>query len=135
MEYTEILNFITSLPTWAWFVIGFILLILTGDRKLWEYEVKFPLQAGIGRGEVEFECLKKKGSTIEIKLQLEPDYNNKRIDIMLNGLVVYTISEHDNAGKSIVINKKVPLEKPNEGDEVIIKIGGEKVFTGQLVLD
>ncbi len=135
MEFAEIINFFKDMPFWGWIIIFFIYVFIFGDRKLWEYEVKFPLQTGIGRGEVEFECYKKKGSSIEINLQLEPDYNNKRIDIMLNGLVVYTIPEHDNTGKSIVINKKSPLEKPNEGDEVIIKIGSEKTFSGQLVLD
>lgn len=135
MEYAEILNFISSLPGWAWFVLGFVLLFLTGDRKLWEYEVKFPLQPNIGRGKVEFECLKKKGSSIEVKLELEPNYNNKPIEIMLNGLLVYTIPDTSNTKRSTYINKKVKIEKPNEGDEVLIKIGGEKIFSGQLVLD
>lgn len=135
MELTEILNFIAGLPGWAWFVLGFGLLMLTGDRKLWEYEVKFPLQAGIGRGEIEFECLKKKGTSIEIEFQLEPNYNNKRIEIYLKHILIYTVHESSNTSKSIYINKKLQLQQPAEGDEVQVKIGGEQIFSGQLVLD
>jgi hypothetical protein len=135
MEHAEILNFITDLPSWAWFALGFGLLMLAGDRKLWEYEVKFPLKAGIGRGEIELECLKKKGSSIEIKLQLEPNYHNKLIEIYLNNALIYTIPESSNTDKPLYINKKIQLQQPTEGDEVQIKISNKEVFTGQLVLD
>lgn len=78
MEYTEIINFVTELPGWAWFGLLIVFLFFTGDKKEWDYEVKFPLKEGVGRGEVELECLKKKGSSIEVELELEPEYNDKR---------------------------------------------------------
>ena len=65
-----------------------IFVALFGDRKLWELEVKFPMKHGVGRGEVEFECLKKKGSTIEVKFELEEMFHNKPIEIFLNNQLV-----------------------------------------------
>lgn len=137
MEYAEILNFIQNLPTWAWFVIGFALLILTGDKKLWEYEVKFPMKQGVGRGEIEFEGMKKKGSQIEIKLDLDATQANKQIDIYLKERHVFTIPADENqANKRITINKKIKLvQPPNEADDVVVKIGGQQVFDGQLFPD
>jgi len=135
MEYAEIINFITNLPGWVWFVLFIVFLIITGDKKEWDFEVKFPLKEGIGRGEVELECLKKKGSSIEIELELDPDYHNKKIEIFLNNNLIYTIPQNINVGKYIRIDKKAAIQKPSEGDDVLIKIGGETVFSGQLVLD
>ena len=42
------------------------------------------MKPGVGRGEVEFECLKKKGSSIEIEFQLEEMFHNKCMEIFLN---------------------------------------------------
>ena len=135
MEYVDVVNFITELPGWAWFVLVIGFLFITGDKKEWDFEVKFPLKDGIGRGEVELECLKKKGSSIEVELELEPDYNNKKIEIFLNNTLIYTIPQNKNIGKFVRIDKKTKIQKPAEGDDVLIKIGGEHIFSGQLVLD
>lgn len=135
MEFAEIVNFITGLPGWAWFVLIIGILFITGDKKEWDFEVKFPFKDGIGRGEVELECLKKKGSSIEVELELEPDYNNKKIEIFLNNALIYTIPQNINTGKVVRIDKKTEIQKPAEGDDILIKIGGEHIFSGQLVLD
>lgn len=137
MDYAEILNFVQNLPGWAWFVMGFALLVLMGDKKFWEYEVKFPMKQGIGRGEIELEGLKKRGMKIEIKLNLDATQANKQIDIYLKEHHVFTISADENqANTHIYINKKIKLDQPpNEADIVTVKIGGQQVFDGQLFPD
>lgn len=136
MELSEIIHYIQHVPTWIWFVAGFVLLILTGDTKRWEYEVKFPMKQGVGRGEIEFKCLKKKGTSIEIELSLDTMQAEKPIDIYLNERLVYSIAADENiANKRIYINKKITIEKPREADTVAVKIAGQSVLTGQLVLD
>lgn len=137
MDFAEILNFIHNSPGWAWFVIGFVLLILMGDKKLWEFEVKFPMKQGVGRGEIEFEGLKKKGTHIEIKFNLDASQANQQIDIYLKERHVFTIpADQNQADSRININKKIKLEQPpNEADTVTVKIGGQQVFDGQLFPD
>ena len=135
MELTEIINFFVAIPFWGWIILFFIYVFIFGDRKLWEYEVKFPIQAGVGRGEIELECYKKKGAEIELKFELEPTYHNKSIEIFRNGLSIYTVEASQNNNKRIFIKKKTALEKPEEGDEITVKIDGKAVFAGRLVLD
>lgn len=136
MDSSQILDLLSAVPTWVWVVGGIILFsIVFGDKKLWEFEVKFPLQAGVGRGEIEFECLKKKGSSIEVEFQLEQLFQNKNIEIFLNNRLVYTVPESKNNGVRININKKLEIQKPNEGDKVTVNIGGQKQFEGVLVRD
>ena len=65
-EFPEIILFFQDLPIWGWIVLFLIFLYLIGDTVIWDYEVKFPLEKGIGRGEVELERLKKKGATVFI---------------------------------------------------------------------
>lgn len=135
VELTEIIHFFKDLPFWGWLIIFFAYVFIFGDRKQWEYEVKFPKEIGIGRGEVELECLKKKGTQIEVSFDLEPAYHHKPIEIIRSGLSIYTIEASQNNGKRIFIKNKTPLEKPEEGDEITVKIDGKAVFTGRLVLD
>lgn len=135
MELAEIILFFQDLPIWGWIVLFLIFLYLIGDTVIWDYEVKFPLEKGIGRGEVELERLKKKGTQIEIKLDLEPAYQHKRIEISRNGLTIYVIESLLNTDKRVFIKEKTVLEKPEEGDEITVKIDGKTVFSGRLVLD
>ena len=53
MDINEIIGLLSTIPTWAWIIVGFVLfVIIFGDRKLWELEVKYPMKPGVGRGEV-----------------------------------------------------------------------------------
>lgn len=135
MELTEIINFFNDLPFWGWIILFFICVFIFGDRKLWEFEVKFPLEAGVGRGEVELKCLKKKGTEIEIKLDLREHYHNKHIEIRRNDLSIFSINANQNTGKIIFIKKRTPLERPAEGDDITVRISGKDVLSGRLVLD
>lgn len=135
MEVTEIINLISNMPTWGWVVLFFIFIIIAADAVLWEYEVKFPMQAGIGRGEVELKCNKKKGTRIEIKLDLTPAYHNQEIEVFRNGRSIYKAEAKLNTGKRVFIQQRTVLKEPSEGDEIVVKIDGKKAFTGLLVLD
>lgn len=135
MDITDILNFFINLPFWGWIILFIIYVFIFGDRKLWEYEVKFPKEANIGRGEIELECLKKKGTSIEVELELEPAYQHKPIEIFRNNLSIYTIEASLNNGKKIFIKQKTYLEEPKEGDAIQVKIDGKDAFSGRLVLD
>lgn len=136
MDINYVLGMFSAVPTWVWVIGGIIVFaILFGDRKLWELEVKFPMKSGVGRGEVEFECHKKKGSSIEVKFELEELFHNKDIEIHLNNRLVYTVPASKNSGNRIYINEKLALQKPNEGDKVGVTIGGQKQFEGVLVRD
>ena len=131
----EIVNTIFELPVWVWILLGFGLLFVFGDRKLWEYEVKFARVTGIGRGEIEFESLKKRGTSIEVKLELEPIYRSKPVEIFLNGKLVFSIPADKNAGEIMRITEAIDLTEPQEGDEVVVKISNEQLFSGQLIPD
>ena len=136
MDTNQILELLSTIPTWLWVAGGFItFVIIFGDKKLWEFEVKFPMKPGVGRGEVEIECLKKKGSFIELEFTLEELFQNKDIEIILNNRLIYTVPASKNNGANLNVDEKLELQKPNEGDKVEVSIGGEKQFEGVLVRD
>lgn len=136
MDINNIIAMLASVPTWVW-IIGAIILytIIFGDRKLWELEVKFPNKQGVGRGEIEFECLKKKGTSIEIEFNLEDIFKQKTIEIYLNNRLLYTVHAIKNKETRIFIKEKIDLQKPNEGDKIFVNIDGQKQFEGVLVRD
>jgi hypothetical protein len=49
------------------------------------------MKPGVGRGEVELECYKKKSSFIEAKFELGDLFQNKEIEVILNNRLTYTI--------------------------------------------
>ena len=135
MEVADVLVLLGDLPVWGWVIFVLFVLFLLGDRGLWDYEAKFPLQPGIGRGEVECKRYKKKGSSIEVNLELEPEYREKRVAIRLRNQLVCTVPKERNGGERLYLNQSLDLEEPTEGDLVSVEIDGESVFSGPLVLD
>jgi hypothetical protein len=136
MNPSEILNWLSSLPTAVKIIGGIIIFMLIfGQKILWDYEVKFPFKTGIGRGEIEFECGKKSGPEIECEFELDDTYKNMPIEIYLKDKKAYTITADRNRQTFIRIKEKTPLDKPEEGDEVTVKANGEPIFSGKLVLD
>lgn len=136
MSINDIFSLLASVPTWVWVIGVFILYALIfGDRKLWELEVKFPNKHGVGRGEIEFECLKKKGTTIEVEFSLEDPFKQKALEIYLNNIKIYTVQAVKNKGMKTFIKEKIDLPKPNEGDKIFVNIEGQKQFEGVLVRD
>jgi len=135
LETADVLALLGDLPVWAWVTFVLFVLFMLGDRGLWDYEAKFPLQPGIGSGEVEFKRYKKKGSSIEINLELEPEYREKRIAIRLKNQLIFSVPEERTGGKRLYFNQPLDLEEPAEGDLVSVEIDGESVFSGPLVLD
>ena len=124
-----------GLPWYGWFIVVIVIMFIFGDRIYWDYEVEFPKVPGIGKGEVEFESLKKKGTIIEARFKLEPDYWHEEIHIYLKGDLIYTIPSQKNSSTRTYINDNIELEEPASGDEVSIYIRDEIVFQGTLVRD
>ena len=136
MELSEIAALLDTVPTWIWVVVGFVVVVVIfGESMLWDYEVKFPRRDGTGRAKVEFECGSKRGSRIECVFELEPVYQNQAIEIVLNGAHVFTVPAKKNTSSRFFFAEKVNLNRPNEGDEVVVRIGGSDIFSGPLVQD
>lgn len=132
----DLMQLAANIPTWIWVVFAlFVYVMIFGDKKLWELEVKFPMQPGVGRGEVEFECLKKKGTKIEVEFNLEEMFQNKNIEIFLNNSKVFAIPAVKNKGSRLYVTEPITLSKPNENDKVEVHIGGKKQFEGHLYRD
>ena len=68
MDVVQFAASFPDIPWYAWAGLFLLIIFFLGDRVLWDYEVKFPMTPGVGRGEVELEHLKKKGTQIEVKL-------------------------------------------------------------------
>jgi hypothetical protein len=130
----QVIEFVSDIPTWIWVIVGLFLFVrIFGDRELWDYEVEFPPLEGIGKGEIDFTCYKKKGSVLEIELELSSQFSNHEIEICLNGSLVYTLGKEKNPGGKIFHKEKMPLQEPAPGDEVTVNIAGRNIFRGQLI--
>jgi len=141
MDMNEILNFLLNVPVWAWIILAIIIVIIFGDRKRWEYEVKILFPAGIGRGEIEIEAVgnkifkKREKKRVEIELDIEPAAQNKSYDIFLNGKKIHTITEKDTNSSRVRIKDEFYGDEPTQGDTIEIKNNGEVYFSGQLRKD
>lgn len=129
------MEIIDSIPLYVWFIAGFLLLFLLGDSKLWDYEAKFPLNPGVGRGEIEIECFKKRGPVIEAKMRLEPACNNKPLEVFLENQLVMTVPAARNKGPFFIFKAPYKYDEPREGSIVEVRLEGRPVFAGPLVLD
>lgn len=135
MQITDIVSFLGSIPVWAWVIGVLAVMFATGDRTLWDYEVKFPLKDGVGRGKVELEGKKKKGPCIECVFELDHKYQREAIDVFLNGHQIHRIQASDNNSGRVRVLQSISISEPNEGDIVTVHIGGKELFSGPLVLD
>lgn len=141
MEINEFLNFLKDVPVWGWIIGAIIILIIFGDRKRWEYEVKILFPAGTGRGEIEIESVgnkifkKREKKRIEIELDLEPAAQNKPYEVLLNGNRIHTITENETRSSRVRIKDKFNGDEPIPGDNIEIKSNGEVYFSGQLRKD
>ena len=132
---SEMEPLLMGMPWYAWLVAFVVIIVIFGDRVLWDYEIKFPMTEGVGDGEIEFECHKRKGTQFEARLNLESNWWGEDIEVFLNNAHVYTISKRKNEKGRPRILEQVEFEKPNVGDIVEVRIRGEVVLTGPLVLD
>lgn len=136
MEISEILEMLSAVPIWLW-IIGAVILVFAvfGESTLWDYEVKFPFEEGIGRGKVELECGNKKGPRIECLFEMSPSYQNISLDIFLGEEKIYTVPAEKNNSNRLYLREHISLDKPREGDLVVVKANQEAIFSGPLVLD
>ncbi len=125
-----------SVPMWVWAIVAIIMVMFAlGESILWDYEVKFPLAQGIGRGEVDLTCGKKKGTRIKYRFELEETCRGVPITIAVNGKPIHTISaEKNNKNRLFAIEFK-NFPEPKEGDVVTVSSHGNPWFRGPLVLD
>jgi hypothetical protein len=130
-----IVAFLSQVPWWVWVVLVFGLLVVFGDRGLWDLEVKFPLTEGVGRGEVEFEGYKKRGHTLEARFHSLPNFEYNTIEILLEGVSVATIPTKTAPKHHLFSSKKIEHGQPREGQVVTVVIDGREVFSGPLVKD
>ncbi len=135
MDIKEIFTIIESIPWWGWLALFIAYVVIFGDKKLWGYEVKFPLKEGAGRGEVELECFKKRGTSIELELELDTFFLEKEISVYLSHDLIYVVPKDKNIESHLNIDESIKIREPKEGEEITIKIEGKSVFSGQLVLD
>jgi len=136
----EVMHWLEGVPTWGWVVLVIVILIIFGDRKCWEYEVKFSLVEGIGHGEVEIEAYTNKLSKkikkhIEVDLDLEPGGQNKAYEVFLNGIEILSIPEEKTATDRVRIHEKYEGVEPHKGDVIKIKSNNEDIFVGKLHKD
>ncbi|MBZ0167324.1 MAG: hypothetical protein K8I00_11010 [Candidatus Omnitrophica bacterium] len=120
------------MPWWAWAVLVLGVLMIFGDRKVWEFEVEFPHRDGVGKGEVEFEYYTNRKPILEVELDLEPPYLNKDLEVTRNGQRVILIPSTSNTRPKLRIHEPYRLEKPAAGDLIEIKCAGETLFRGEL---
>ncbi|MBT8141038.1 MAG: hypothetical protein HKN88_05540 [Gammaproteobacteria bacterium] len=134
MDINQIFSFLGSIPWYIWLILFIGFLFVTGDRILFEYEVKFPLQQGLGRGELEFKSLKKKGELIELEFDLETDEPLNSLEIFVNDESVHRLSK-DKLSSQIRIKEAYNGVSPKENDQVRVEINGQTRFSGNLYRD
>ena len=137
---SQTMSFLESIPGWGWVIIVIVMIIIFGDRKVWEFEVNFSLVEGVGHGEIEFESVsskfsKKEKKSIEIELKLEPAAQGKTYQVFLKGFPVHTISAAESNSSFVRIREKYEGNKPNQGDLVEVRCDKEVVFSGKLHKD
>ncbi len=135
MDISTLPGLVDAIPGWGWIVIIIFVLFVLGERIVWDYEVKFPYKQAAGRGEVELECGSKKGTRIKCRFELEEFYREKPIEIRINNQTLHTIDAGKNQNGKVYIREHIAFQQPTEGDEVVVLIGNDEVFTGVLVLD
>jgi hypothetical protein len=135
MDEFNLIQLLEQIPGWGWFFIILAVIILLGDKKLWEYEVKFAFKEGIGKGEVELKHLKRKGQFVDAKFKLEPEQNNHPIQILLNRELLLAIPASKNCRKFLRFEEIKPLTRPKAGDNIEVVINGVRVFEGPLARD
>lgn len=129
------MEIVDSIPLYVWFIAGFLILLMLGDRKLWDYEAKFPLNPGVGRGEIEIECFKKRGPVIAAKMRLEPACNGKPLEVFLGNEQVLTVPAEKNRGAFFIFRAPYKYPEPVEGSVVEVRLNGRAIFSGPLILD
>ncbi len=102
-----------------------------GDRTGWDKEVSFRYVKEIGRGEVEIEYSKKRGTEIEVEMMLVEKYRNKPIEIFLSNALICTIPAQANIGPETDYKEPCNVEKPQKGDLVKAVVARETLFEGQ----
>ncbi|MEM7542839.1 MAG: hypothetical protein AAF384_14830 [Pseudomonadota bacterium] len=135
MDFNSIIDLLSALPTWAWVLAAFAMLFALGDRGLWDYEAKFPSAKGVGRGEVELECYKKRGAHVELHLELEPDYRDAEVEVFFRGTCILHAAEQKRERERLYFREPLSVGEPREGELVSVRLNRREVFSGPLIKD
>lgn len=113
-----------------------ILAIIFGDRKFWEYEAEGYCEACANdKIKIEIKCLKKKGTTLQIKGKFKPEFTGKEIRILLNDYKLTSFPESENDGSQYWLKKSLDIDEPKAGDTLSVELARQKIFTQQLYPD
>ena len=139
MDLPEVINFLKAIPVYVWVILAIVVVIIFGQRKIWEFEVKFSAE-GIGYGEVEIECTsskfsKKENLTIEVDLGLQPEWRNKTYEVFLNGKSILKILDNESCSSMNKIRRKYQGDKPTADDLIEIRCDHKVVFSGTMKKD
>ena len=136
MDLSFIFDFFDNIPFWVWIIVGlWFVFKYFGDVKQWEYEVDFPYLKNVGKGEIEFKSYAKRGLTIEVDLDLAPANRDKESEVFLNNNRIFTLPPEKNSKTRVFTAEAVQVQEPKEGDEVVVKVGGESTLKGMLKRD
>lgn len=135
MELQALIELVQSVPLFIWIVLFIAILFLFGDKQLWEYEADFMYKPGIGRGEIEIEYYKKAKGSIDIELELDEEYQNKPLDIYLDGISILNIPPQKNNGHKFRIHEPYKHLEPHEGMTVEIKHNNKVILASSLLMD
>lgn len=128
MDINEILKTISDIPFYIWLILFVIVGFVFKDKSRWEKEVKFYHTDGVGRGEVEIEHSKRKGTEIEVEMKLVEKLQHKPVYIFVNGQLACTVPPQLNDGRGRDFKARYTLGKPKPGDEIQVVVENQTIF-------
>ena len=135
MEIQSVFELLQSIPFFIWIALAIVVLFLFSDKQLWEYEVTFPYQEGVGRGEIEIEYYKKAKGSIDIELDLEPACVNKHLEIFLNDKKILDLPAATVTSTHLRVHEVYPFAEPHEGMNIDVRSEGRILLTGKMIMD
>lgn len=108
--------------------VGFFLF---GERQLWELVVEFPPNPAYGEGTVRLFCRSRTGPYVVGFFTLTSTTARKPMEIDLKEQQLMSVPATRMKGHRLRLKDKVAIDKPNEGDLVVVRIGGQVAFSGQ----
>lgn len=150
----------TSLPWYAYLAAFIAMVLVFGKKKEWEYEAK--LFQGDNKGiKGELEIIKFKNSDPEGILQgyFLPELYGKEIEVLLNDNVIQKLHIHENGQRYDILYPRLERKSqdlfrpqqarrfnlvrlwfddrvlPSNTDQVIIRVNGQDIAQGQMLID
>lgn len=112
----------------------FVAVILFGDEILWNFQLTGSSEAfAREKFRIKIKHTKKKGMFVEIRQQLKPEYQNKKITLFLNGQLIATIDHNQNTASAAPFNIPATIDKkPKKGQILLLKIEDADLALGRI---